>query len=205
MGSFSGGQSLAEQVPERLGYCCLSREKDTVTMPRQYQCHISGVVIMWDRFKAPRMRLGKEAVAAQAGRGIRAGLGLCRAPIAGQELVSGVVTHAGTGKTGGPRLREGSIMPTYVLLSTLTDEGRKTVKERPDRIKEVNQELEGMGARVISQYAVLGAYDFVSIVDAPNNETIARISVELGSRGTVQIMTLPAIPIDEFTNQLRTR
>jgi uncharacterized protein with GYD domain len=96
-------------------------------------------------------------------------------------------------------------MPTYVLMSTLTDEGRKTVKERPDRIREVNRELEGMGARVISQYAVLGAYDFVSIVEAPNNETIARISVELGSRGTVHIMTLPAIPIEEFTNQLRAR
>jgi uncharacterized protein with GYD domain len=96
-------------------------------------------------------------------------------------------------------------MPTYVLMSTLTDEGRKTVKERPDRIKEVNQELEGMGARVIGQYAVLGAYDFVSIVEAPNNETIARISVELGSRGTVHIMTLPAIPIEDFTNQLRAR
>ena len=60
-------------------------------------------------------------------------------------------------------------------------------------------------AQVISQYAVLGAFDFVSIVDAPNNETIARISVELGSRGTVQIMSLPAIPIDEFTSQLRSR
>ena len=96
-------------------------------------------------------------------------------------------------------------MATYVLLSTLTDEGRKTVKERPDRIKEVNKELEGMGAQVISQYAVLGPYDFVSVVEAPNNETIARISVELGSRGTVQIMTLPAIPIEQFTNQLRSR
>jgi uncharacterized protein with GYD domain len=96
-------------------------------------------------------------------------------------------------------------MPTYVLMSTLTDEGRKTVKERPDRIREVNRELEGMGARVLSQYAVLGAYDFVSIVEAPNNETIARISVELGSRGTVQIMTLPAIPIEDFTDQLRPR
>jgi uncharacterized protein with GYD domain len=96
-------------------------------------------------------------------------------------------------------------MPTYVLMSTLTDEGRKTVKERPDRIQEVNQEIEGMGVRVIGQYAVLGAYDFVSIVDAPNNETIARLSVELGSRGTVQIMTLPAIPIEDFTKQLRDR
>jgi uncharacterized protein with GYD domain len=96
-------------------------------------------------------------------------------------------------------------MATYVLMSTLTDEGRKTVKERPDRIREVNKEIEGMGARVISQYAVLGAYDFISIVEAPNNETIARISVELGSRGTVQIMTLPAIPIEDFTNRLRTK
>ena len=96
-------------------------------------------------------------------------------------------------------------MPTYILMSTLTDEGRKTVKERPDRIQEVNQEIEGMGARVIGQYAVLGACDFVSIVDAPNNETIARISVELGARGTVQIMTLPAIPIEDFTKQLRDR
>jgi len=96
-------------------------------------------------------------------------------------------------------------MATYVLLSTLTDEGRKTVKERPDRIQEVNKEIEGMGARVISQYAVLGLYDFINIVEAPNNETIARISVELGARGTVQIMTLPAIPIDQFTNQLRAR
>jgi len=58
---------------------------------------------------------------------------------------------------------------------------------------------------VISQYAVFGAFDFVSIVDAPNNETIARISVESGSRGTVQIMSLPAISIDEFTGQLRSR
>ena len=96
-------------------------------------------------------------------------------------------------------------MATYVLLSTLTDEGRKTVKERPDRIKEVNQEIEKMGARVVSQYAVLGPYDFISMVEASNNETIAHISMELGSRGTVQIMTLPAIPIDDFTAHLRTR
>ncbi|HXH10856.1 MAG TPA: GYD domain-containing protein [Alphaproteobacteria bacterium] len=96
-------------------------------------------------------------------------------------------------------------MATYVLLSTLTDEGRKTVKERPDRIREVNKEIENMGARVLNQYAVLGPYDFISIVEAPNNETIARISVELGSRGTVHIMTLPAIPIEDFTGQLRAR
>jgi uncharacterized protein with GYD domain len=96
-------------------------------------------------------------------------------------------------------------MPIYVLLSTLTDEGRKTVKERPGRIKEVNKEIEALGVKVLSQYAVLGPYDFVNIVEAPDNKTIARMSLELGSRGTVQIMSLAAIPIDEFIESLKKR
>ncbi len=94
-------------------------------------------------------------------------------------------------------------MATYILLTTLTDEGRKTVKERPERIREVNQEVERMGVRVMSQYAVLGMYDFVNVVEAPDNLTIAKISVELGSRGTLQVTTLPAIPVDEFIQTLR--
>jgi uncharacterized protein with GYD domain len=94
-------------------------------------------------------------------------------------------------------------MPTYILLSTLTAEGRKTLKSKPERIREVNKEIEAFGARVVSQYAVLGAYDFVNIVEAPDNETISRVSVELGSRGTVQIMSLPAIPLDQFVSRLR--
>jgi uncharacterized protein with GYD domain len=89
-------------------------------------------------------------------------------------------------------------MPTYILLSTLTSEGRKTIKEKPERIREVNKEIEAFGAKVVSQYAVLGPYDFVNIVEAPDNETITRVSVELGARGTVQIMSMPAIPIDKF-------
>ncbi len=96
-------------------------------------------------------------------------------------------------------------MPIYVLLSTLTDEGRKTVKERPKRIKEVNKEIEALGAKVLSQYAVLGPYDFVNIVEAPDNKTISRVSLELGSRGTVQIMTLAAIPIDDFIESMKKR
>jgi len=96
-------------------------------------------------------------------------------------------------------------MPVYVLLSTLTDEGRKTVKGRPERIKEVNKEIEALGAKVLSQYAVLGPYDFVNIVEAPDNKTISRVSLELGSRGTVQIMSLPAIPIDEFIESMKKR
>ena len=94
-------------------------------------------------------------------------------------------------------------MATYNMLSTLTDEGRKTVKMRPERIKEVNKELEKMGVKVIAQYAVLGPYDFVNVVEAPDNETISKVSVELGSRGTVQLMTLVAIPIEEFTTKLK--
>ena len=89
-------------------------------------------------------------------------------------------------------------MPTYILLSKLTDEGWKTVREKPERIKEVNRELEAMGVKVVHQYATLGSYDFVNIVEAPDNKTIARISIEMGSRGTIQIMSIPAIPIDEF-------
>ncbi len=96
-------------------------------------------------------------------------------------------------------------MPIYVLLSTLTDEGRKTVKERPERIKEVNREIEALGVKVLSQYVVLGPYDFVNIVEAADNKTIARMSLELGSRGTVQIMSLAAIPIDEFIESLKRR
>jgi len=92
----------------------------------------------------------------------------------------------------------GDLMPYYILLSNLTDEGWKTVKERPERIKEVNRELEAFGVRVIRQYAVLGPYDFVNIVEAPNNETVAKVSIELGARGTIKILSMAAIPIDEF-------
>jgi uncharacterized protein with GYD domain len=89
-------------------------------------------------------------------------------------------------------------MPYYILLSNLTDEGWKTVREKPERIKEVNRELEAFGVRVIRQYAVLGPYDFVNLVEAPDNETIAKVSIELGFRGTIKILSIPAIPIDEF-------
>lgn len=94
-------------------------------------------------------------------------------------------------------------MPTYLMLSTLTDEGRKTLKERPERLGEVNKEIEAMGGRVTAQYAVLGLYDFVNVVEAPSNEVIARISVELGARGTISITTLPAMSVSTFTEILK--
>ena len=89
-------------------------------------------------------------------------------------------------------------MPIYILLSKLTTEGRRTIKGKPERIKEVNHEIEAFGAKVLEQFAVLGAYDFVNIVEAPNNEAISQVSIELGSRGTVQITSMPAIPIEKF-------
>jgi uncharacterized protein with GYD domain len=94
-------------------------------------------------------------------------------------------------------------MPIYILLSTLTAEGRKTVRERPNRIQEVDREMEAMQVKIISQHAVVGPYDFVNVVEAPDNETIVKASVELGARGTVQIMSMPAIPIEEFVKAIQ--
>jgi len=94
-------------------------------------------------------------------------------------------------------------MAIYIALSNLTDEGRKTIKQRPDRIKEVNKEIEAMGIKVLGQYAVLGPYDFVTLLDAPDNEAVLKMSVELGSRGTVQLITLPALTVDDFIKTLK--
>ena len=91
-------------------------------------------------------------------------------------------------------------MATYIMLSTLTDEGRQTIQRRPERISEVNREVEQLGARVVGQWAVLGPYDFVNIVEAPDNETIARVSVALGARGTVQFLTMPAIEVESLAS-----
>ncbi|MCG3110714.1 MAG: GYD domain-containing protein [Candidatus Manganitrophus sp.] len=94
-------------------------------------------------------------------------------------------------------------MATYIMLSTLTDDGSETLKENPSRLKEVNKEIEGMGVKIMSQYATLGPYDFVNIIEAPDNETVARLSVELGGRGSVKLLTMPAIPIDRFIASLQ--
>ncbi|MBI4686866.1 MAG: GYD domain-containing protein [Nitrospirae bacterium] len=94
-------------------------------------------------------------------------------------------------------------MAAYIALSNLTDEGRKTLKQKPNRIKEVNKEIEAMGIKIIGQYAVLGPYDFVTILDAPNNEAVLKMSVELGSRGSIQLVTLPAISVEDFIKSLK--
>ncbi|GAB6184420.1 GYD domain-containing protein [Thermodesulfovibrio hydrogeniphilus] len=92
-------------------------------------------------------------------------------------------------------------MPYYVVLSKLTDDGRKTLKEKPERIFEVNKELEKMGVKVLEQFAVLGPYDFVNIVEATDNDTIFKMSVELGSRGTVELLSMPALKVEELVKK----
>lgn len=94
-------------------------------------------------------------------------------------------------------------MATYVMLSNLTDEGAKTLMQNPARLQEVNKEIEKLGAKVTAQYATLGTYDFVNIVEAPDNATIARVSATLGARGSVRLLTLPAIPVPEFLKSLK--
>jgi uncharacterized protein with GYD domain len=103
----------------------------------------------------------------------------------------------------GKLLKEEVVMPIYLLLTTLTDEGRKTIRDNPDRIKEVNQEVERMGIKILSQYALLGPYDFVNIIEAPNNEIVAKLSVELSARGTVQTMSLAAMTLSDFIATLK--
>src|SRR5216684_2292878 len=94
-------------------------------------------------------------------------------------------------------------MRTYILLSTLTPAGRQTLHKNPDRLEQVNKEIDDFGCKVVAQYAVLGSYDFISIVEAPDNETAAHLSIDLGSRGAVNITTLPAIPTDQLRDKLR--
>lgn len=94
-------------------------------------------------------------------------------------------------------------MPLYIMMTNLTDEGRKTVKTNPSRIKEVNQEVESMGVKIIAQYVTLGQYDFINILEAPSNETIAKVATELGSRGTLQTNTLAALTLDDFISSLK--
>jgi uncharacterized protein with GYD domain len=89
-------------------------------------------------------------------------------------------------------------MPTYIMLANLTPEGVQTIKNNPQRIREVNEEVQQLGATVKAQWATLGRFDFVNIVEAPDENTMARVSLELGSRGTVRYETLAAIPVDDL-------
>jgi uncharacterized protein with GYD domain len=89
-------------------------------------------------------------------------------------------------------------MPLYVMLSSLTSQGVQTLKANPHRLSEVNRDIEELGAKVLHQWATLGPFDFVNVVEAPDAATIARVSVELGARGSAKLQTLEALSIDDF-------
>ena len=89
-------------------------------------------------------------------------------------------------------------MPIYILLSTLSQQGVQTLRSNPDRLREVNRDVEELGAKVLHQWATLGEFDFVNIVEAADEAAIARVSVALAARGSTKIRTLPALTIDDF-------
>ena len=94
-------------------------------------------------------------------------------------------------------------MPIYILLSTLTHQGRQTLNANPDRLRDVNRDVEELGARVLHQWATLGPFDFVSVVEAPDATTIARLSAALGARGSTKIESYEALDVDTFLNALQ--
>jgi uncharacterized protein with GYD domain len=93
-------------------------------------------------------------------------------------------------------------MPIFILLSTLTQQGIQTIKSNPERLREVNKDVEELGCRVLHQWATLGEFDFVNIVEAPDTATVAKVSVALGARGSTKIETLPALEIEDFLKAL---
>src|SRR5215216_2326299 len=93
-------------------------------------------------------------------------------------------------------------MPTYILLSNLTAQGLQTLKSNPERLREVNRDVEELGARVLHQWATLGEYDFVNVVEAPDNATVAKVSVALGARGSAKLQTLSALTIDDYLSSI---
>lgn len=95
-------------------------------------------------------------------------------------------------------------MPYFLMLTKLTSEGRTTLMNNPRRVLEVNKEVEAMGAKILAQYALLGPYDFVNLLEAPSNAAVARVSSALGSRGTLQPLTMTAIEMDDYIRELET-
>lgn len=94
-------------------------------------------------------------------------------------------------------------MSIYVMLTSLTDAGRKATDEDPDSLKEINKEVEYMGVKILAQYALLGQYDFVSILEAPSNEAVARLATRLSGKGTMQTLTMAAMRIDDLISALK--
>jgi len=85
-------------------------------------------------------------------------------------------------------------MATYIMLITLTPEGRAAAREEADYLLALEDKIAAPGVNMMGVYAVLGRFDYVTIVEAPDNESIARFSLDLGVEAGVHIETLPVIP-----------
>jgi uncharacterized protein with GYD domain len=96
-------------------------------------------------------------------------------------------------------------MPKFVMLSTLGPDGSARFIDRPERLREVSAEVEAMGVRVLEQYALLGRWDFLNILEAPDEVTMAKVAATLSARGTLKTMTLPAIEVDRLIAALGDR
>ncbi len=94
-------------------------------------------------------------------------------------------------------------MPVYLMLTTLTDKGRGALQEDPEMVRQINKEVEYTGVKILSQYALLGQYDFVNILEAPSNEIMAKLSTRLSAGGNFQTLTLAAITIDALIDTLK--
>ena len=93
-------------------------------------------------------------------------------------------------------------MPKYLMLSQLSEQGLQTLRANPERVREVNKDVEELGVKVLHQWFVLGPHDFVNIVEAPDDLTIAKVSIALGARGSAKLESLPLIAVDDFLSSL---
>ena len=93
-------------------------------------------------------------------------------------------------------------MPKYLMLTTLTEQGVQTLRANPDRLREVNKDVEELGAKVLHQWAMIGLYDFCNVVEAPDAKTIAKVSIALGSRGSAKLQTFELLEIDELLSEI---
>jgi uncharacterized protein with GYD domain len=94
-------------------------------------------------------------------------------------------------------------MPTYAMLTTLGPDGWETLRQNPDRIRAVREEVEAVGLKVVCQYALMGQYDFLNVIEAPDEQTMAKAAIMLAARGTMRTTTMQAIPVDELIATLK--
>ena len=93
-------------------------------------------------------------------------------------------------------------MPTYLMLTKLTAQGVQTLKANPARLREVNRDVEELGAKVLQQWATIGEYDFVNIVEAADAAAIAKVSLALGARGSAKLQSLELLEVDALIDEL---